>query len=540
MKMKTAFHIGSSLFPRVAFALVVALSVPGSSIAVAAVNNQSATNLTVASVERVRQPAVAGLFYPNDPKELARDIDRYLAAAPSNKVAAVHALICPHAGYEYSGPVAAYAYRQVAGSAFDHVIILAASHYASFEGVSVPATDAYSTPLGKVLVWSKARELAGHAPFSLEPKCLVQRPRWAGTASKPVPPAGEETPETWEHSVEVQVPFLQRTLKQFEILPVTYGQADPAEVAKKLAPLVNERTLVVASSDLSHFHPYKEARSLDQQTLKWICESDLSALSRPGAEERACGRMPILTLLHLAKLKGWKPQLLEYRNSGDTAGNKSGVVGYGAVAFVGGAAEALPAQPAAKENSAQFNSEERKFLLDLARKTLVRAVSGEPLPDVKTDTVPTACRAVNGCFVTLTKAGALRGCIGNITPAAQLYLSVVENTCNAALRDPRFPPVTSKEVPALRIEISVLGASEPLAFSSPDDLMAKLQPLRDGVVLRIGGRSATFLPQVWEQLPDKTEFLRHLSAKAGCPPDAWRGKDVSVSIYHAEAFQEKE
>lgn len=537
--MKTAFHVASLALPKLILTSVVALALHLPCSGATADSNALSPKSAAESLERIRQPAVAGLFYPKDPKALAKDLDRYLADAPTNVIPGVRALICPHAGYEYSGPIAARAYRQIAGASFDTVIILAASHYAMFDGVSVPAADAYVTPLGKVPVSGKAREMAKRSPFVLEPKCLLQRPQWAGMASKPIPRDGEETPETWEHSVEVQVPFLQRTLKQFEILPVVFGHATPASVAEALAPLVNERTLVVVSSDLSHYHPYAEARKLDQQTLKWVCETNLTALAQPSAEERACGRMPILTLLELAKLKGWKPQLLDYRNSGDTAGDKSRVVGYGAVAFVGSAAEPTPAKNSTvAEPQAAFNSADRRFMLELARKTLSQVTAGKPLPVPESDAVPAACRAEKGCFVTLTKAGDLRGCIGNIMPTGPLYLSVVENARSAALRDPRFHPVTADEAPKLLIEISVLSLPEPLAFSSPDDLLAKLQPHRDGVVLRIGERGATFLPQVWEQLSEKTQFLSHLSAKAGCSPDAWRGNDVTVSIYHVEAFQE--
>jgi hypothetical protein len=537
--MKTAFHVASLALPKLILASFVALALHLPCSGATADSNALSSKSAAESLERIRQPAVAGLFYPKDPKALAKDLDRYLADAPTNVIPGVRALICPHAGYEYSGPIAARAYRQIAGAAFDTVVILAASHYAMFDGVSVPAADAYVTPLGKVPVSSKAREMAKRSPFVLEPKCLLQRPQWAGMASKPIPRDGEETPETWEHSVEVQVPFLQRALKQFEILPVVFGHATPASVAEALAPLVNDRTLVVVSSDLSHYHPYAEARKLDQQTLNWVCETNLTALAQPSAEDRACGRMPILTLLELAKLKGWKPQLLDYRNSGDTAGDKSRVVGYGAVAFVGSAAEQTPAKTSTSaEPQAAFNSADRKFMLELARKTLSQVTAGKPLPVPESDAVPAACRAEKGCFVTLTKAGDLRGCIGNIMPTGPLYLSVAENARSAALRDPRFHPVTADEAPKLHIEISVLSLPEPLAFSSPDDLLAKLQPHRDGVVLRIGERGATFLPQVWEQLPEKTQFLSHLSAKAGCAPDAWRGKDVTVSIYHVEAFQE--
>lgn len=488
----------------------------------------------------VRPAAVAGLFYPKDSKVLAGSVDDFLAAAATNSIGGVRALICPHAGYEYSGTTAARAYRQVVGRRTDTVIILAASHYALFGGVSVPLTESYETPLGRVPVSAKARQLAVGSPFVLEPKCRVQRPQWSSISSRPTPAAGEDTPETWEHSVEVQLPFLQRALSNFSILPVVFGRGEPAEVARALAPMVDERTLVVASTDLSHYRPYAEAGTLDRQTVKWICELDLKALESPEAEERACGRMPVLTLLHLAKLKNWKPHLLDYRNSGDTAGDKSRVVGYCAVAFTEAEAASPSVEPQKTTPPSLFNAAEREFLLGLARQSLMRATAAKGMPEVSSNTVPEACGVAKGCFVTLKKSGQLRGCMGNILPASPLYRAVLENARSAALRDPRFSPVTAEEAPRLRIEVSVLTEPEPLPFSSPDDLLAKLKPRRHGVVLRIGERAATFLPQVWEQLPDKNQFLEHLSAKAGCRPDAWRGTDVSVSVYRVESFEERE
>jgi AmmeMemoRadiSam system protein B/AmmeMemoRadiSam system protein A len=537
--MKTVFHITSPPLCKLLLASTLVLASCQERAEPTAVANQSPVAKGSASPQNIRQPAVAGLFYPKDPKTLANTVDQCLAAAPTNAVASVRALICPHAGYEYSGPVAAYAYKRIASGSFDTVIILAPSHYALFQGVSVPATDAYETPLGQVPISEKARQLAKQSLFVLEPRCLVQRPQWSTLASKPSPSVGEDTPETWEHSVEVQVPFLQPTLKQFKILPLIFGLADPAEVAKALAPMLDDRTLVIASSDLSHYHPYEEARALDHQTVKWICNLDIAALQAPDAEGSACGRMPILALLHLAKLKGWTPQLLDYRNSGDTAGDKSRVVGYCAVAFTSGDRKAtLDKASTVAKSAAQFNPAERKFLLELARQALTRVTAGRDLPEMKSDAVPEPCRAAKGCFVTLTKSGELRGCVGNILPAGPLYQAVMHDARSAALRDPRFPPVTADEAATLHIEISVLTVPEPLAFASPDELLAKLQPHRDGVVLKIGERGATFLPQVWEPLPDKAQFLSHLAAKAGCAPSAWRGKDVSVSIYHVEAFEE--
>ena len=261
-------------------------------------------------------------------------------------------LVCPHAGYQYSGQTAAIAYKTLMGRDVQTVVILGPSHYAAFQGASVPNADAYQTPLGIVPISDKAQQLIKTSPFVLEPKCLVQRPAWWRQSPKPAPQAGEDTPETWEHSVEVQVPFLQKALKNFKILPVVFGDADPAQVAKVLAGMIDDKTIVVASSDLSHYHTYEDAKELDNRCVKAICDMDIDAMKT----QEACGKLPILTLLHLARQKGWKAQLLDYRNSGDVTGEKDRVVGYTAVAFYApapensrGAGAKVPARPGPQE-----------------------------------------------------------------------------------------------------------------------------------------------------------------------------------------------
>ena len=472
---------------------------------------------------RVRAPAMAGLFYPASAPVLARTIDGLLESAPAHHIARLKGLICPHAGYPYSGLTAAIAYKTLAGRDVQTVFILGPSHYASFQGASVPNSDAYQTPLGNVLLSAQAAQLANTSPFVLEPRCLVQRPDWWAQSSKPAPAAGEDTPDTWEHSVEVEIPFLQKTLKSFTILPVVYGDVDPEQAAKVLSPMIDGKTIVVASSDLSHFHPYDEAKVLDSRCVKAICDLNIKQMKT----QEACGNLPILTLMYLAREKGWKAELLDARNSGDTSGDKSRVVGYAAIAF----SEPAPQSVEAKD---------RKFLLDLARQTLsgVAADHTAPGPAVNTKDLAPKLSETKACFVTLTENGELRGCIGHIVPQEALYQAVVDNARNAALRDPRFPPVRPDEVKKIKIEISVLTEPQPLTFISPEDLLHKLAPGEDGVVLRIGPRSATYLPQVWEQLPDKVQFLNNLAEKAGCAPGDWRGKNVSVSIYHVEAFAE--
>jgi len=197
------------------------------------------------------------------------------------------------------------------------------------------------------------------------------------------------------------------------------------------------------------------------------------------------------------------------------------------------------AQPAAVAPTPGYDDEERRALLSLARRALEQVVSEGTLPDVPAD-FPAKLRQPRGCFVTLEKNHELRGCIGHIFPKEALAQAVVDNARNAALRDTRFAAVTPAELGAIEIEISVLTTPVPLAHDGPAELLARLRPNVDGVVLEIGGHRSTFLPQVWEKLPDKVAFLDHLSAKGGSEPSAWRGAGVSVQTYQAEAFTESE
>jgi AmmeMemoRadiSam system protein A len=226
--------------------------------------------------------------------------------------------------------------------------------------------------------------------------------------------------------------------------------------------------------------------------------------------------------------------LLDYRNSGDTSGDKSSVVGYAAIAFY--AAESAPVEK--PKAAAALTPNERRYLLALARQTVRDVAGGGRVPEIPAREVNAELAQPKACFVTLTKRGELRGCIGHLSAIMPLYRAVIDNARNAALRDPRFPAVAPREVDELEIEISVLTEPQPLAFASPEDLLAKLQPGVDGVVLRIGSHVATFLPQVWEQIPDKVGFLDSLAEKAGARAGDWRERDTAVSIYHVESFKE--
>jgi len=504
--------------------------------------------------QAVQEAAVAGLFYPQQKDALEKCIDGFLADASVPQIQNVRGLVSPHAGYPFSGPTAAFAYKTLIGRDIRTVIVMAPTHYALFEGAAAGDAGVYRTPLGDVKVSPKGLEIAKSPPFALNPSCRVQRPDWWRQSPREVPPFGQDTPHTWEHSVEVQLPFLQKVLKDFSIVPIVFGQVDPAAAAAALAPHLDENTLLVASSDLSHYHPYDVARKKDGACVKAICDLDIEAM----AGQEACGDKPILTLMHIARQKGWKARLLDYRNSGDTTGEKSRVVGYAAIAFFDSGQPAAPTSapaarpapaPAAREAPAPakappgggtFTPEERKSLLNLARRTLKAAVVDGKEPDVDEAALSNKFKERKGCFVTLMKAGKLRGCIGYIFPQGPLYQAVIDNARNAALRDARFAPVRADEIDDIHIEVSVLTVPQKLEFSSPEDLLVKLHPREDGVVLQMGRRQATFLPQVWEQIPQKEEFLNELAVKAGCPSWTWKMPATKVLIYHVEAFKESE
>lgn len=256
-----------------------------------------------------RYPAVAGAFYPDSEQQLKQMMQGFLAQVPPPQAKGrLRALVSPHAGYIYSGPVAAYAYRQL--ELLDRekhwrVILLGPAHRVPLRGVSVCAFDEYRTPLGTIPVSPLAKELAAQLGF--------------------IPEA-----DLMEHSLEVQLPFLQMELKSFEIVPIVIGAAPPAQLAQILEPHLDEHTLLVVSTDLSHYFPYQQAVATDQIANQAIPALDLQTMQDKGD---ACGIIGVMTLMHLARNHHWQGQLLDYRNSGDTAGSKDRVVGYGAYAF---------------------------------------------------------------------------------------------------------------------------------------------------------------------------------------------------------------
>jgi len=451
--------------------------------------------------EKIRKPAVAGQFYPASPAALREDIEKYLAAAKTGASARqAGIIIAPHAGYVFSAPVAAKAYARVNRHA-KTVFLIGPSHHKWFDGIHVTDAAFYETPVGKVEV---NRDIV--KKLSAYPLCLNVR----GAEEK-------------EHCLEVQLPFLQEVLGKFTVVPILAGKVGAKAVSEMLLPFIDDTTLLVASSDLSHYLPQTKARETDDATVSTILSGNADGFMD------GCGETAMRIAMHIAAKKGLSAELLDTRTSYETAPqhcDADRVVGYASIIFI--------KKDNAMENAEEFTPQEKKYLLDLARETLETAVIGKDKPTVKPD-IPKLSQNY-GCFVTLNSLGHLRGCIGNIEPIKPLYSSVIDNTVNAAFYDPRFTKVKASELVDIKIEISVLTKPEPLESKSPDDLLAKLAPFEHGVILKSGSRQSTFLPQVWEQLPDKVIFLEHLAMKAGMEKDEW--KRAEVWVYRAVHFSE--
>jgi len=455
--------------------------------------------------QTIRPPAAAGRFYPDDPEELRKMVGTLLRDASGLDVkGTIRGLVSPHAGYIYSGIVAAAGYRQIAPS-IRTVILIGPSHRFPLGGASIPSVTAYRTPLGDVRLSKLAFRL------------------------QKLPIFGSVTEaHKMEHSLEVQLPFLQVMLRAFEIVPILVNSADPKALAAALAPYIDNDTLIVASTDLSHYYPYERAVSLDRICTSAITGAEFSRM--PLCE--ACGKQAVMTLMHIAEIKNWDAKLIDYKNSGDTAGGRNNVVGYASIAFV-------DRKEGSKKMKESMSIRDKKALLRLARS----AIEAKLVKDVKVERPEEPSlilKESRGCFVTLHKYGQLRGCIGTIEPICPLAECVEKNAQNAAFRDPRFPCLGAEELPEIDIEVSILSVPERLRFRDGDDLKRQLRPNVHGVILSRGMHRSTFLPQVWEQLPDKEQFLEHLCLKGGMPANAWKDPATSVEVYQAEVFGEKD
>ena len=476
-----------------------------------------------------RPPAWAGQFYPSDRAQLKLAVRQLVEDAVPARVKTPIALVVPHAGYLYSGQIAADGYRQAAAGNYDVVVILGTNHVSeALNGISVYPRGAYRTPLGDAIV----DEAVAGALLAEDPECS------ADTAA-----------QAKEHSIEVQVPFIQHLFPAARIVPVMIGRPDPemcARLGRALGRILKgRRALIVASSDLSHFPGYQDAVDVDRQTLESVAGMDpggfdakISALMSQyyrGLGTCACGAGPILAAMSASKALGATyGVVMSYANSGDVvAGDRSRVVGYGSVVFAAGPGEpdvkAL-SRPARTATATPLQPDEKKALLRFARSSLERYLSAGIMPLGRS--LPSRLQYPQGAFVTLKQEGRLRGCIGYMAEDTPVGVAAGYMAVQAGVNDSRFPPVSLKELAGLEIEISVLTPMKPI--SEPRQIVLG----RDGVAIQKAGRSAVFLPQVaTEQKWSLTEMLENLCVKAGLPSDAWKS-GAQFRIFQADVFSE--
>jgi len=433
----------------------------------------------------VRAAAVAGLFYPDDQRELASNIARYVAPAPANP-RVPKAIIAPHAGYIYSGAIAgrAYATLKQATNQIKHVVLLGPAHRVAFSGLALPETEAFETPLGKVPIDQRAVAMLADMP-------QVSR---------------RDDAHSEEHSLEVHLPFLQAVLSDFVVTPLVVGRTSAEEVTYVLDRLWGgDETLIVISSDLSHYENYDTARRMDNATADAI-ESLRADDINPA---QACGRIPVAGLLATARHRNMRVERIGLCNSGDTAGTKDRVVGYGAWSF----------HEPAEANDRELLDKNHKEIFRVARASIRYGLAKGKPPVVDVKSFTPDLQPKRATFITLKKNKALRGCIGTVTAHRPFVQDIVENAYAAAFRDHRFPPLQEEE--AITISLSLLGKPEPMQFADEAAFTTQLRPGIDGIILRDGDKSGLFLPQVWEDLPDPKAFLAHLKHKAGMAEDYW-------------------
>jgi len=478
-----------------------------------------AAGAVAGSESSVRPADCAGSWYPADADKLAAELDALLAKAPApSRTDRPLAIISPHAGYRYSAPVAATGYRWLRGHSYKRVIVMAFSHAraGTYTGVDVPGDlTAYTTPLGDVPIdRAVCDQLLKHPLF-----------------------ATHDGVDRGEHSLELQLPFLQKSLKEFQLVPLLLGRMsteDYAQAAEAILPWIDNNTLLVASSDFTHFGvrfgyvPFEEnirakLHELADAAAAPILRCDFDGFDGHLQKTRdtICGRGPILLLLRLLSMRGGAEGIRAgFDTSGDLTGDWSNSVSYQSIVFV--------------DRPGTLNLRERTELLSLARRTVETYLqSGERL-HVDPSTLSAPLRSDGACFVTLENAGQLRGCIGNMVADGPLYEAVIRNAVSAC-QDSRFVsnPVTSAELERLDIEISYLTPMQ--RVRNVDDIIIG----RHGLLVSLGYRRGVLLPQVagrrgWT----RAEFLAQTCRKAGLPMDAWKQPDAELYCFEAEVFGE--
>ncbi len=417
---------------------------------------------------KIKTTNSAGTFYPADKTELLKIIDDFFSKVANDSGYYSRAIIVPHAGYIFSGALSAHGFKYLNPDS-ENIFIFAPSHYARLFGCVSCNYDEFETPLGNCDVNT---DLVKN--FTIDNEAFEK-----------------------EHSIEVQLPFIKYFFPNAKIIPVLYG----CENYKNIAEIIksywgDKKTSFVISSDLSHFYPERDANKIDKYTAQMIETGYIKDFDA----EQACGAVGICGLVDFAKENKYSLIRIGLTNSAAAAGDSSRVVGYGSWFLYEG------------DKNNYLKTYYRDMILDICRKSIM---SGLQIGNFGEIGYPAVFEETGAVFVTLTIEGELRGCVGSVVPHRTLLKDLQENAHSAAFKDTRFEPLTGKEFPYIDIEVSLLSYPERIIFSTEEELLDKITPSQDGIIIRDGEFQSVYLPDVWEDLPDKREFMKSLKLKAG-------------------------
>lgn len=428
-------------------------------------------------MKKIKYPAAAGTFYPNNALELKKQIEFFAQYCQNDYTYASRAVIVPHAGLIYSGRLA-YEGISLLDRNLKNLFIFAPAHRVGFEGLSLSGFELWQTPLGEIEVNQQINN-------ELKEKFNAQ---FFDKAFE------------YEHSIEVQLPLIQSVFKNVKIIPLLAGSADYQVISQIIKYYYDDKENgFIISSDLSHFLTDEKAKKIDAVTADMIETGNIDNFQY----EQACGALGIAGLVDFANKKNYSLIRIGMHNSGLTTGDKTRVVGYGSWFLYEG------------QTNEFIKKYYSKLIIDICR----QAIKSKFEPDIEEIKYPQIFGRIGACFVTLEKNNNLRGCIGSVIARRPLINDIIMNAKNSAFSDPRFLPVQQNEISQLKIAVSILSEPKKMSFTDENDLLRQMRPNIDGIIIKDGIYQAVYLPSVWEQLPDKREFLETLKVKAGLNPD---------------------
>ena len=444
---------------------------------------------------KIKEPSVAGSFYTDDAQALENQIKLFAKESKNEYEYKTRAVIVPHAGLVYSGRLAYEGISQI-DSNVKNIFIFAPAHRVGFDGIALSGFDKWKTPLGEIDVNQDiCKELAEKYNAKVNDNALAP-----------------------EHSIEIEVPVIQTLFKDIKIVPVLLGRTDFKIVFDILNEYYqNTENGFVISSDLSHFLTDKKAKELDNKTAQMIETGNIDDF----VFEQACGALGIVGLVEFANKNNYSLIRIDMTNSSSISNDKSNVVGYGCWFLYEG------------DKNEFIKKYYSTFVINLAKYTLQNSFTNEEI----SVNYPQVLDELGACFVTLEKFGQLRGCIGSIIAHQPLIADLIKHSKDAAFNDYRFNPVTENELKDIKVSISILTEPKKIDFTDEEDLLSKMVPNIDGIIIKDGRYQAVYLPVVWEQLPDKREFLNSLKMKAGLLPNHF---SKTFEAYRFESIYIKE